>query len=204
MNNKGFFACPFDIIGGFSIFTEKNHAMAEDIKDKDLTREDILRYREDLVEHARRLFLDSDEKQVRVLRDLFTEEELTGRGDGSFATRTVRLLNLAARHEPECREEADQCIAWLEGRGSTSAADERIAGILARPISEAGFSKRAVNILSTNGIRRLADLAKRPEPDVLRLRGMGGHTFYHVLEVLQGLGLKMGMDVTKYGFDGRI
>ena len=39
--------------------------MAEDIKDKDLTREDILRYREDLVEHARRLFLDSDEKQVR-------------------------------------------------------------------------------------------------------------------------------------------
>ena len=178
--------------------------MAEDKKDKDMTKEDILEYRRELVKHARKLFLNSDEKATRVLRELFSEEELTGEGDESFKTRITRLLNLAARYEPECREEADECIGWLEGRGRLSDADERIAGILARPISEAGFNRRAANVLSTAGINTIADLVKRPEPDVLKLRGMGGHTFYHVLEILKGLGLKPGMDVTKYGFDGRI
>lgn len=63
------------------------------------------------------------------------------------------------------------------------------------PISELELSVRSSNCFREEGIKIIADLAKRSEEEMLALRNFGRKSLTEVKELLAGLGLSLGMKV---------
>lgn len=63
------------------------------------------------------------------------------------------------------------------------------------PISELELSVRSSNCFREEGIKIIADLAKRGEEEMLALRNFGRKSLTEVKELLAGMGLSLGMKV---------
>ncbi|MFL6234475.1 MAG: DNA-directed RNA polymerase subunit alpha [Thermoanaerobaculia bacterium] len=75
---------------------------------------------------------------------------------------------------------------------------EELAGLdalLAKPIDDLDLSVRSANSLKNANIHTLRDLVRRTEKDMLETKNFGKKSLEEVQEVLDKLGLSLGMDV---------
>ena len=75
---------------------------------------------------------------------------------------------------------------------------EELAGLdalLAKKIDELDLSVRSANSLKNANIHTLRDLVRRTEKDMLETKNFGKKSLEEVQEVLDKLGLSLGMDV---------
>jgi DNA-directed RNA polymerase subunit alpha len=85
-----------------------------------------------------------------------------------------------------------------EGIGESGEAHEELAGLdalLSKQIDELDLSVRSANSLKNANIHTLRDLVRRSEKDMLETKNFGKKSLEEVQEVLDKLGLSLGMDV---------
>jgi DNA-directed RNA polymerase subunit alpha len=85
-----------------------------------------------------------------------------------------------------------------EGLGEGAEAQEELAGLdalLAKQIDELDLSVRSANSLKNANIHTLRDLVRRSEKDMLETKNFGKKSLEEVQEVLDKLGLSLGMEV---------
>jgi DNA-directed RNA polymerase subunit alpha len=85
-----------------------------------------------------------------------------------------------------------------EGLGEGAEAQEELAGLdalLQRQVDELDLSVRSANSLKNANIHTLRDLVRRSEKDMLETKNFGKKSLEEVQEVLDKLGLSLGMDV---------
>jgi len=74
----------------------------------------------------------------------------------------------------------------------------RIKKLLKMSVDELELSVRASNCLKAANIETIADLVKRDESEMLKLRNFGRKSLTALSNILESLGLHFGMDVDKY------
>jgi DNA-directed RNA polymerase subunit alpha len=74
-------------------------------------------------------------------------------------------------------------------------ATSELVKVLGRRVSELELSVRAANCLKAAGIVSIADLVQRTEADMLRTKNFGKKSLDEINDVLEGMGLKLGMDL---------
>jgi DNA-directed RNA polymerase subunit alpha len=85
-----------------------------------------------------------------------------------------------------------------EGVGDGGEATEELAGLdalLSKQIDELDLSVRSANSLKNANIHTLRDLVRRSEKDMLETKNFGKKSLEEVQEVLDKLGLSLGMEV---------
>jgi len=75
---------------------------------------------------------------------------------------------------------------------------KRVAKLLVMPVEELELSVRSANCLKAAGISHLRELAARTEAEMLKYRNFGRKSLNELGEILQGLNLSWGMDLTPY------
>jgi DNA-directed RNA polymerase subunit alpha len=94
------------------------------------------------------------------------------------------LLFITFEEEPveESLEEVDQEL-------------ERIRELLGRSVEELELSVRSSNCLKAANIKTLGELVRKTEADMLKYRNFGRKSLKEILDILDGMGLALGMDV---------
>lgn len=69
--------------------------------------------------------------------------------------------------------------------------------LLLKPLEELELSVRAYNCLRNAGITRVIDLVNVPEEDALRIKNFGKKSLNEVKEIMEGFGLKFGMNINE-------
>ncbi len=70
---------------------------------------------------------------------------------------------------------------------------ERLHGLLARSIDDAGLTVRSINSLKNSNIRTLGDLVRNTEEQLLKVRNVGEKTVAEIADLLLKEGLNFGM-----------
>ena len=74
----------------------------------------------------------------------------------------------------------------------------KIAQLLDIPVEEMELSVRSSNCLKAAGIKHIRDLVTRTEADMLKYRNFGRKSLSELNDVLTGMGLSFGLDVSQY------
>ena len=74
----------------------------------------------------------------------------------------------------------------------------RVAQILEMPVDEMELSVRSSNCLKAAGIKQISDLVTRSEAEMLKYRNFGRKSLTELSDVLRGMELSFGMDITEY------
>ena len=74
----------------------------------------------------------------------------------------------------------------------------RIKGMLEKSVDELELSVRSANCLRAARLRTLGDLVRKTEQEMLLYRNFGKKSLKEIQDLIQGMGLHFGMDVTKY------
>ncbi|MCK4306157.1 MAG: DNA-directed RNA polymerase subunit alpha, partial [Candidatus Eisenbacteria sp.] len=74
----------------------------------------------------------------------------------------------------------------------------RIKTLLERSVDELELSVRSANCLRAARIRTLGNLVQKSEQDMLQYRNFGKKSLKEIQDLIEGMGLRFGMDVTKY------
>ena len=75
---------------------------------------------------------------------------------------------------------------------------ERIRQLLQKSVDELELSVRSGNCLRLAQIRTLGELVQKSEPEMLKYRNFGRKSLKEIQDILESMGLKLGMDVSKY------
>lgn len=75
--------------------------------------------------------------------------------------------------------------------------DENLMRLLRKPIEQVDFPQRAINCFKRIGLETVGDVVAKTELDLVKLPNMGQTTIKQVKEVLDRLGLQLGMKVSK-------
>jgi DNA-directed RNA polymerase subunit alpha len=114
--------------------------------------------------------------------------------DGSITANEA--LNAAAR---VLRDHVEIFVGFESRRTpSVAGTDEeryRLKDVLARGVNELELSVRAVNCLETADIKTIGDLVRKSDAEMLKYRNFGRKSLNEIKEVLERMGLSLGMDV---------
>jgi DNA-directed RNA polymerase subunit alpha len=72
---------------------------------------------------------------------------------------------------------------------------ERLRELFARPVEELELSVRSSNCLKAANIKTLGELVQKTEGDMLKYRNFGRKSLKEIAEILDGMGLHLGMDI---------
>ena len=86
----------------------------------------------------------------------------------------------------------------LEVENDEDVADEGIDDILAQPIDHLDLSVRSMNCLKSDDIFRVGDLVLRTEQEMLRTPNFGRKSLNEIKEVLENMGLSLGMELENW------
>jgi DNA-directed RNA polymerase subunit alpha len=75
---------------------------------------------------------------------------------------------------------------------------ERMRELLARSVDELELSVRSSNCLTSANIRTIGELVTKTEAEMLKQRNFGRKSLKEIQEILTGLNLGFGMDVSKW------
>ena len=75
---------------------------------------------------------------------------------------------------------------------------ERMSELLARSVDELELSVRSSNCLTSANIRSIGELVQKTEAEMLKQRNFGRKSLKEIQEILTGLNLSFGMDVSKW------
>ncbi len=74
----------------------------------------------------------------------------------------------------------------------------RIKALLERSVDELELSVRSANCLRAARLRTLGDLVQKSEQEMLQYRNFGKKSLKEIQDLIEGMGLHFGMDVSKY------
>ena len=74
----------------------------------------------------------------------------------------------------------------------------RIKALLGKSVEELELSVRSANCLRAARIRTLGDLVQKTEQEMLQYRNFGKKSLKEIQDLIEGMGLTFGMDVTRY------
>jgi DNA-directed RNA polymerase subunit alpha len=74
----------------------------------------------------------------------------------------------------------------------------RIKALLERSVDELELSVRSANCLRSARLRILGDLVQKSEQEMLQYRNFGKKSLKEIQDLIEGMGLSFGMDVSKY------
>lgn len=77
----------------------------------------------------------------------------------------------------------------------------RLKELLSRNVNELELSVRAVNCLEMADIRTIRDLVGKSDAEMLKYRNFGRKSLNEIKEVLTGMGLSLGIDISDIGED---
>lgn len=83
----------------------------------------------------------------------------------------------------------------LEDEVTQDSDDVGIADVLAQPIDHLDLSVRSMNCLKSDDIFRVGDLVQRTEQEMLRTPNFGRKSLTEIKEVLENMGLSLGMQL---------
>ncbi len=72
---------------------------------------------------------------------------------------------------------------------------ERMKELLNRSVEELELSVRSSNCLKAANIKSLGELVRKTEADMLKYRNFGRKSLKEIVEILEGMGLSLGMDI---------
>ncbi len=75
---------------------------------------------------------------------------------------------------------------------------ERMQELLLRSVDELELSVRSSNCLTSANIRSIGELVQKTEAEMLKQRNFGRKSLKEIQEILQGMNLQFGMDVSKW------
>ncbi|GJM44267.1 MAG: DNA-directed RNA polymerase subunit alpha [Gemmatimonadota bacterium] len=75
---------------------------------------------------------------------------------------------------------------------------ERMRELLNRSVDELELSVRSSNCLTSANIRTIGELVQKSEAEMLKQRNFGRKSLKEIQEILQGMNLSFGMDVSKW------
>jgi DNA-directed RNA polymerase subunit alpha len=70
--------------------------------------------------------------------------------------------------------------------------------ILARNVDELELSVRSNNCLKMANIKTIGDLVRKSEAEMLKYKNFGRKSLREIAEILEGMGLHFGTDITPY------
>ena len=73
--------------------------------------------------------------------------------------------------------------------------------LLKRKLSDLNLSVRALNCLKAANVETLGELVEHNKNDLLKFRNFGKKSLNELEELLEGLNLTFGMDISKYKLD---
>jgi DNA-directed RNA polymerase subunit alpha len=85
-----------------------------------------------------------------------------------------------------------------ETREEVNEEKERMRELLLRSVDELELSVRSNNCLKMANIKTLGDLVRRSEAEMLKYKNFGRKSLREISEILEGMGLQFGMDITSY------
>src|SRR6185295_14420205 len=80
----------------------------------------------------------------------------------------------------------------------------RIKTLLERSVEELELSVRSSNCLKAANIKTIGDLVTKSEGEMLKYRNFGRKSLKEIADILGGMGLHFGMDVSKYKLGEKI
>ncbi|MES0371105.1 MAG: DNA-directed RNA polymerase subunit alpha [Mariprofundaceae bacterium] len=89
----------------------------------------------------------------------------------------------------------------LEDEVAEDSDDVGIADVLAQPIDHLDLSVRSMNCLKSDDIFRVGDLVQRTEQEMLRTPNFGRKSLTEIKEVLENMGLSLGMKLEGWPAD---
>jgi len=126
----------------------------------------------------------------KLILDVRTDGSIVPQDGLAMAGKILRdHFSLFVRFEEEFIEEAEEKV------------DEeftRIKTLLEKSVDELELSVRSANCLRAARIRTLGDLVQKSEAEMLQYRNFGKKSLKEIQDLIQGMGLHFGMDVTKY------
>jgi DNA-directed RNA polymerase subunit alpha len=75
---------------------------------------------------------------------------------------------------------------------------DRMRELLNRSVDELELSVRSSNCLTSANIRTIAELVQKTEQEMLKQRNFGRKSLKEIQEILQGMNLHFGMDISKW------
>jgi len=130
---------------------------------------------------AQRTDYDSLTLEITTNRSVTPEDAL------GYAAKIIKdhmLLFIRFEEEPaeEVIEEIDQEL-------------ERLKDLLNRGVDELELSVRSSNCLKAANLRTLGELVRKTEGDMLKYRNFGRKSLKEIVDILEGMGLSLGMDI---------
>jgi len=123
----------------------------------------------------------------RLVFDITTDASVTPEDALGFAAKIIKDHMLLFIHfDEEPMEETEDVV---------DEEVEKLREVLGRSVEELELSVRSGNCLRRANIKTLADLVSRNEPEMLKYRNFGKQSLKEITEILNGMGLHLGMDV---------
>jgi DNA-directed RNA polymerase subunit alpha len=85
-----------------------------------------------------------------------------------------------------------------ESREEFNEEKQRMREMLQRSVDELELSVRSNNCLKMANIKTIGDLVRKSEPEMLKYKNFGRKSLREITEILEGMNLHFGMDVTPY------
>jgi DNA-directed RNA polymerase subunit alpha len=80
---------------------------------------------------------------------------------------------------------------------------ERMKELLERSVEELELSVRSSNCLKAANIKTLGELVTKSESDMLKYRNFGRKSLKEIADILDGMGLHLGMDIDTSGLTNK-
>jgi len=126
----------------------------------------------------------------KLIMEISTDGSILPQDALAMAGKILRdHFSIFVKFEEEFEEEAEEKV------------DEeftRIKGLLEKSVDELELSVRSANCLRAARIRTLGDLVRKTEQEMLLYRNFGKKSLKEIQDLIQGMSLYFGMDVTKY------
>ena len=89
-------------------------------------------------------------------------------------------------------------VTLEESREEFNEEKQRMRELLLRNVDELELSVRSNNCLKMANIKTIGDLVRKTESDMLKYKNFGRKSLREIAEILEGMNLHFGMDVTPY------
>lgn len=143
-----------------------------------------------LVENTR---VGQDTDFDRLILEVTTDKRVSPEEALAFAAKIV-ILHLQAFEEV-----SGLGLVFDSGEDELNSDRDAVMAKLALRINEIELSVRSTNCLAGANIDTIAELVIMPESDMLKFRNFGKKSLNEIKEKLEGMGLSLGMDLSRFG-----
>jgi DNA-directed RNA polymerase subunit alpha len=122
--------------------------------------------------------------------EIWTDGSLTPVDAVAHAAKILKdhlMIFINFDEEPEIMEESEYDEEF-----------ERMRELLNRSVDELELSVRSSNCLTSANIRTIGELVQKSEGEMLRQRNFGRKSLREIQEILKGMNLSFGMDVSRW------